>query len=105
VEIQTPRFRVGWIVITPGALVALVESHEDPKTFVYRHIQGDWGEIGPDGWADNEYALRHGEQLFSAYQTRHGRKLWVVTEGNRYATTILLPPEKPEGKEIPCEQP
>jgi hypothetical protein len=84
---------VGWIVITPGALVALVESHEDPKTFVYRHIQGDWGEIGPDEWADNEYALRHEEQLFSVYETRHGRKLWVVTEGNRYVTTILLPPE------------
>jgi len=40
-------------------------------------------------------------RLFSIYHTRHGRKLWVVTEGNRYATTILLPPEEGEGKENP----
>ena len=104
-QIISPRFTVGWLILTPGALLALIESREDPRDFVSRHIQGDWGDIGPDEWTDNEYALRHGEQLFSIYHTRHGRKLWVVTEGNRYATTILLPPEKPERKEIPCEQP
>lgn len=37
-----PRFRVGWMLITPGALVALVEAKKDPRTFVSRHIQGDW---------------------------------------------------------------
>lgn len=100
-QIVTARFRVGWIAITPGAHLALLESREDPRAFVFRHIQGDWGDLGPDGWADNEYALRHGEQLFSIYHTRHGRKLWVVTEGNRYATTILLPPEEREEKENP----
>ena len=93
------------MLITPGALVALIEAQEDPRAFIHRHIQGDWGDLGPDGWADNEYALRHGDQLFSVYETRHGRKLWVVTEASRYAATILLPPEKPEGKETPCEQP
>jgi hypothetical protein len=90
-QIVIPRFRVGWILIAPGALVALVESQEDPRTFVSRHLEGDWGDVGPADWAENEYALRHGERLVSVYHTRHGRKLWVVTEANRYATTILLP--------------
>jgi hypothetical protein len=91
VHIISPRFTVGWMVITPRALVALVEAQEDPKSFIYRHIKGDWGDLGPEGWAENEYALRHGERLFSIYQTRHGRRLFVLTEANRYATTILLP--------------
>jgi hypothetical protein len=91
VRIVVPRFRVGWMLITPGALVALVEAQEDPKDFVSRHIQADWGDVGPDDWAENEYALWHGERLFSIYHTKHGRKLWIITEANRYATTILLP--------------
>jgi hypothetical protein len=100
VHIISPRFRVRWIVITPGALVALLESQEDPQTLVYRHIQGDWGDLGPAEWAENEYAVTHGERLVSVYHTRHGRKLWVVTEPSRYATTILLPDDQSEGKEI-----
>jgi hypothetical protein len=53
VQIVIPRFRAGWMVITPGALVALVEAREDPKIFVYRHLEGD---VGPAEWAENEYA-------------------------------------------------
>jgi hypothetical protein len=62
------------------------QAQEDPKSFVYRHIKGDWGDVGPDEWAENEYAVTYAERLFSVYHTRHGRKLFVVTEGNRYAT-------------------
>jgi hypothetical protein len=90
-EIVIPRVWVGWMVVTPGALVALVESQEDPRAFVSRHIQGDWGDVGPAEWAENEFAMRHGERLFSFYHMRRGRKLCVLTEANRYATTILLP--------------
>ncbi len=89
-QIVIPRFRVGWMILTPGALVALVEAQEDPKTFVYRHIQGDWGDVGPEEWARNEYAVTHGGRLVSVYHTRHGRELRLVTEANRYATTILI---------------
>ena len=99
-RIFPPQFTVGWMVVTPGALVAFLESQEDPRTFVYRHLQGDWGDMSPAGWAENDYALKHGERLVSTYHTRHGRKLYVVTEASRFAATILLPHEYPEGKEI-----
>ena len=89
--ILSPRFTVGWLGVSPGALVALLESQEDPKSFIYRHVKGDWGDLGPADWAENEFAVTHGERLFSIYHTRHGRKLYVLTEANRYATTILLP--------------
>ncbi len=39
----------------------------------------------------NELALRHGARLLSAYRTRLDEKLWVITEWDRSATTLLLP--------------
>jgi hypothetical protein len=98
-QIISPRFTVGWLILTPGALVALVEAEEDPRSLIYRHMQGDWGDVGPDGWAANEYAVRQGERLFSVYRTRQGRTLWVLTAASRYRTTILLPQEYSEGRE------
>jgi hypothetical protein len=80
--------------MTTGALLALVEAQEDPRAFVYRHIQGDWGDVGPNVWAENEFAVTHGEPLFSIYHTRHGRTLWVMTEGSRYSTMIMLAGER-----------
>jgi hypothetical protein len=103
-HVFVPRFRVGWIIISSGAFMALSESEEDPKTFVCRHLEGDWGDMSPGNWAENEYALKHGERLFSVYHTRHGRKLYVLTEANRYWTTIFLPDEGSE-KETACEPP
>ncbi|HEX4497252.1 MAG TPA: hypothetical protein VIE43_16385 [Thermoanaerobaculia bacterium] len=95
-SIVVPRFKPGWIVITPGALVALVEAKEDPETLIYRHIRGDWGDVGPADWAENEYALRHGERLISVYHTRHGRELRVMTEPDRIASVVVaLETERP----------
>ncbi len=53
----------------------------------------------PDGELDefdreqNELALQHGSRLLSAYATRLDEKLWVITEADRSATTLLLPSE------------
>jgi hypothetical protein len=34
VENFSPRFTVGWLILTPGALFALVEAQEDPRSFI-----------------------------------------------------------------------
>jgi hypothetical protein len=36
---------------------------------------------------------RQGFRLLSAYRTRAGEKLWVITEADRSSTCILLPEE------------
>jgi len=41
----------------------------------------------------NDRALREGDRLLSAYKTSTGERLWVITEADRSATTILLPSE------------
>ncbi len=89
-----PKFNLGRVVATPGALNALEESGESPSLLLNRHIQGDWGIVCDEDKALNDAALVNGSRLLSAYTTANGTKLWIITEavdddGNRAATTIL----------------
>jgi len=60
---------------------------------VPRHAIGDWGELEPTDVAENEYSVANGFRLLSSYQTNVGEKLWIITEADRSATTLLLPEE------------
>lgn len=88
-----PRFRMGRLFITPGALEALDEAKQSPDEFIRRHHRGDWGELCDDDKRENEFSLAHGFRLLSAYSTKLGVRLWVVTEANRSSSTLLLPSE------------
>jgi hypothetical protein len=91
--IQATKFNLGRVVATPGALEILAESAQEIGFFLDRHIQGDWGEVDTHDQQANEDALVHGDRLLSAYRTLKGKRLWVITEADRSATTILLPDE------------
>jgi hypothetical protein len=41
----------------------------------------------------NLQAVRDGTRIFSAYELRDGIRIWIITEADRSATTILLPVE------------
>lgn len=89
-----PKFSLGRVVATPGALAALEESGESPGLFLNRHIQGDWGNICDEDRAVNDSALFDGSRLLSVYTTLQGVRLYIITEatdhdGNRTLTTIL----------------
>jgi hypothetical protein len=86
-------FPLGMVVATPGALIALVRGRHDVIEFLARHQHGDWGAVGQEESAANDAALREGRSLISEYQTSEGARLWIVTEGDRSATTLLLPEE------------
>ncbi len=87
------RFFPGVMVITPGALAAFQTTGEGIQPFLTRHLRGDWGDLDSHDRRENEYSLRHGLRLLSAYALRDGTKIWVITEADRSATTILLPDE------------
>lgn len=78
---------------TPGALDALARSGETPEKFLRRHVTGDWGELDAEDKKANEQAVRHGMRILSAYVTTTGEKIWLITEADRSATTLLLPDE------------
>lgn len=88
-----PKFSLGQIVATPGALRALEESGQEPFQFLLRHVSGDWGELDEDDKRENELSLVHGFRLLSAYRLRTREKLWIITEADRSVTTLLLPDE------------
>jgi hypothetical protein len=91
--IRPPRFSLGQLVATPGALAALGESGQDPLAFVQRHQAGDWGEVNDEDRQENDYSVQRGFRILSAYTLRTGVRLWVITEADRSATTLLLPDE------------
>ena len=95
---ETKKFSLGRIVATPGALEALRDAGQDAGIFLSRHVTGDWGSLDDEDRHANDSALVDGSRLLSAYQTRKGEKIWVITEatnefGLRYLSTLLLPSE------------
>jgi hypothetical protein len=86
-------FPLGQIVATPGALAALERPNQPAIYFLARHTIGDWGELEPSDVAENEYSVTHRFRLLSSYETDAGERLWIITEADRSATTLLLPEE------------
>jgi hypothetical protein len=92
-RLNKPRFSLGRVLATPGALEALKQANQTPLPFLARHQAGDWGEVCREDARENELSLQHGFRLLSAYSLSTGRKLWIITEADRSATTLLLPEE------------
>ena len=78
---------------TPGALNAFAATGEDPINYVVRHMNLDPGALGADDQLQNLRAVRGGMRVLSAYELRDGTRIWIITEADRSATTILLPEE------------
>jgi len=87
------RFALGQTFITPGAEEAIQIAGQTEIEFLRRHMSCDWSELSEDDIQENELSLKEGFRLLSAYQTGKGQKLWIITEADRSATTILLPSE------------
>jgi len=93
VDPNVATLEVGGMCATPGALAALEAAEQTALEFLVRHEAGDWGEVGPEDWAENELSVREGFRILSAYTLKTGIKIWVITEADRSVTTILLPEE------------
>jgi hypothetical protein len=89
-----PKFDLGRLVATPGALEALEESGQSPSLFCDRHQQCDWGEVCDEDKELNDQSVIDGSRILSAYRTLKGNtKIWIITEADRSSTCILLPSE------------
>ena len=87
------KFSLGQVVSTPGALDALARAGQEPWGFIGRHVVGDWGELDEQDRRENELSVKEGFRILSAYTLSDGTKIWIITEADRSATTILLPEE------------
>ena len=94
-----PRFALGQVVSTPGALEACSTAHM--QKCLARHLTGDWGCVCAEDKEANDAALIDGDRLLSAYPIDPSKPsegfgentLWIITEGDRSVTTFLLPDE------------
>lgn len=89
----TPKFDLGQVVATPAVLDALAQHQILPLTLLSRHVSGDFGDIDREDWQANLLALQYGNRIVSAYAIAPDTVIWIITEADRSATTLLLPSE------------
>lgn len=84
------RFQPGTVSATVGALE--IATNEQIAGLLARHLSGDWGDVDAQDAQANEQALKHGMRILSSYRVGNS-KLWLITEADRSATTVLTPGE------------
>ena len=95
-NITTRLFETGQIVVTRGVFENMQEYPQFAQFVnesLRRHIKGDWGNVCDEDKQENELSLKEGYRLLSAYETHGLSKIWIITEADRSATTILFPGE------------
>ena len=90
---KEPRFLLGQIVATPGALQALETNRQQVIELLQRHVVLDPGELDEEDQQTNLDAVENGGRIFSSYLLNDGTKIWVITEADRSSTCLLLPDE------------
>jgi hypothetical protein len=50
-------------------------------------------DLGEEDKRENEFSVDKELRVFSAYHLKDETKIWVITESDRSATTVLLPSE------------
>jgi len=88
-RLMNPRFPLGKIVATPGALALGI----DLQPYLRRHHCGDWGDLCEEDKQTNEEALEQGFRILSCYQVGGGKRIYIITEADRSSTCLLLPEE------------
>lgn len=88
------KFPSGTVCTTPG-INDLIQKHNiNIHEYVRRHLSGDWGDCSVTDKKSNDAALENGDRLFSVYDLAPAAdRIWIITEADRSATTVLLPEE------------
>jgi hypothetical protein len=87
------RFSLGNIFATTGAMDAMSDANQTAQEFINHHARLEQGELSNEDHRENLFSVSRPLRIFTSYKTALGVKLWVITEADRSATTILLPSE------------
>lgn len=93
------KFSLGCTVMTCGVNALMKEDSAFYQFAVYsllRYYYCDWGDTCEAGKAQNDNAVANGDDRILA-EYRHPDhpdwRLWIITEWDRSATTLLFPSE------------
>ena len=88
---------LGQLVMTRGVNDRVADDTEFAKFVTEslgRHAKGDWGDMCQEDKNENNLAVKAGNlRTFSAYEHPTLPKIWIITEADRSATTVLFPDE------------
>lgn len=96
------KFKTGVIMVTNTIKNTMIENPIFSlfcQECLEKHSSGDWGDLEEDDKESNDYSLENGGRIFSSYKFPDGlkiqneEKIWIITEWNRSATTLLFPSE------------
>ena len=93
---MTVAINMGRLVMTRGVNDLVAEDEAFAKfvmSSLTRHRSGDWGNLTDEDKQENKLSLKAGYRLLSAYEAKELPKIWIITEADRSATTLLFPDE------------
>lgn len=94
---EMDKFELGQLVVTDG-VNAKMKTDQGFDTFVKtslgRFKRCDWGTLCDEDKAECDKAVKNGDQMIMGAYTRDGEEIWIITEWDRSATTILFPHER-----------
>ncbi len=86
---------LGLILMSRGISNEVADSSlfaKEVMSCIERYASCDWGDVSEDDKMLNDEAIETGDRILAAYETLKGR-IWILTEADRSATTILFPDE------------
>lgn len=93
ISLKATKFPLGTYVFTRG----VTDRAAEDKAFadfvldsLNRHGQEDWGDLCDEDKRENELSLKEGSRLLSTYEKDGLPKIWIITEADRSATTVLF---------------
>ena len=94
-QARQPRFELGQILSTPGAVRLLDEHRISLFDLLARHVCLD-SEVCAEDAKANENAVHDGDRVLSVFYLvpdSDDTRVWIITEADRSSTTCLLPAE------------
>lgn len=91
------KFKLGKTVITRNINNRIAEDKNFSQFILlallkYKHC--DWGDCCAEDKQENDAAVINGDRIFATYiYPMDGTKIWIITEADRSATTVLFPDE------------
>lgn len=85
------KFDFGRVVTTTTLANYCEKKGFSMLPYLIRHANGDWGDVCKEDWKSNDEALKNGLRLLSEYKLPDDRRIWIITEWDRSATTLLFP--------------
>ncbi len=100
--------------MTRGENDALADHNEFAEfalEAIRRHASRHWGDLRPEDWRENERSIELRYRLLSSYPLPEAitatvdapdDRLWIITEADRSATTLLSAAQKGSCRSLPA---